>query len=79
MQVMVVEIVGLPLGTNFTSLSFILEYFFLFYMSSICATKYSSAKNNTHAGAYLAFFTKEKAGDNGADSGTYTALLAMVV
>ena len=29
-------------------------------------------KNNTHAGTYLAFFTKEKTGDDGADSGTYT-------
>jgi len=70
MQVMVVEIVGLSLGTNFTSLLFFRIFFF--YISSICATKYSSTKYNTHAGTYVAFFSEENAGDGGADSMAFT-------
>jgi len=69
----VVEIVGLSLGTNFTSLSFIyLRILFFFIIHPFVLQNIHQQKNNTHAGTYLAFFIKEKAGDSGADSGTYT-------
>ena len=67
---MVVEIVRLSLGTNSTPLSFFLEYSFLYFFH-LCYKMFLN-KNNTHAGTYFAFCTKENAGDGGADSGAFT-------
>ena len=64
MQMMVVEIVRLSLGTNSTPLSFFLEYSFLYFFH-LCYKMFLD-KNNTHAGTYLAFCTKENAGDGSA-------------